>query len=131
MFPPASARGGVVGCWPGCAGAVPMTPRNGASGRVYVPLAVAVPAAASISHSSHARSSGRVSPSRFATGESGRLGATVHPHSPGVSDPTRIARVSPGRAPRTAMGPVRQWPRRPPLNIFGCSVSPGNRCRAR
>jgi len=130
MFPPASARGGIVECSPGPAGSTPVTPRNGASGRVYFPFAVALPASASISHSSQADSA-PASPSRSVTGESGTVGATVHPQSSGRSDTSRTASMSPGSAPRTAIGPVRQYPRNSPGNIFGCPSSPGNSCRAR
>src|SRR5215471_18355880 len=45
-------------------------------------------------------------------------------------DMKRTASTSPGTAPRTAMGPVRQWP----LRLFPASVgtlSPGNACGRR
>ena len=78
-------RGGIVECSPGPAGATPVTPRNGAIGLVYRPLAVAVPAAVSMSHSSHAGSP-PASPSLRATGEPGTAGDTVQPHGAGVSE---------------------------------------------
>ena len=130
MFPPASVRGGTVECVPGPAGATPVTPRNGASGRVYFPLAVAVPAAPSISHSSHARSA-PTSPSRRSTAESGTDGDDVHPQLSGVSVVICTASMSPGTAPRTAIGPVRQCPANCPGNILGCPLSPGYSCRFR
>jgi hypothetical protein len=130
MFPPASARGGMVEWQPGAAGATPVTPRNGARDRVYFPFAVAVPASASISQS---RKAGSVpaSPSRAGTGEPGAPGEDVHPQVSGVSETTSTASMSPGAAPRTATGRFRQCPRRSPSNIFGLRMSPGNSCRSR
>ena len=107
-----------------------MTPRNGASGRVYFPLAVAVPAAPSISHSSHARSA-PTSPSRRSTAESGTDGDDVQPQLSGVSDMICTASMSPGAAPRTAIGRFRQCPANCPGNILGCPTSPGYACRFR
>ena len=130
ILPPASVRGGTVECSPGPAGATPVTPRNGASDLVYFPLAVAVPAGPSISHSSHARSA-PTSPSRRSTAESGTDGDDVQPHSSGVSDTIRTASMSPGTTPRTAIGRFRQCPTNCPGNIFGCPASPGNSCRFR
>jgi hypothetical protein len=128
MLPPLPARGGMVECSPGAAGAVPMTPRNGASRRVNRLFAVPLPASASSSHSSQARDL-PASPSRCATGESWRPGATVQPQPPGRSDVRRSASMSPGSAPRTATGPVRQCPRCA-ANIVGVS-SPGYACGRR
>src|SRR5580692_2942998 len=42
----------------------------------------------------------------------------------------RTASTSPGTAPRTAIGPVRQWPLRLLLTIVG-TFSPGNVCGCR
>ncbi len=107
MFPPASVRGGIVDRSPGPAGATPVTPRNGASDLVYLPFAVAVPASASISHSSQARSAS-ASPSRVGTGEPGAPGDDVHPQRSGVSETISTLSMSPGAAPRTATGRFRQ-----------------------
>ena len=46
------------------------------------------------------------------------LPAVVHPHVSGRRSMKRTARAIPGIAPRTAIGPHRQWPRRS-LNIVG------------
>ena len=129
MFPPASARGGIVECSPGAAGATPMTPRNGARSLVNRPFATPLPASASSSHSSHAPSSSPVSRRRRATGESRRPGAAVQPQSPVRSATSRSASMSPGLAPRTAIGPVRQCPRNS-ANIVGVR-SPGYVCLVR
>src|SRR4051794_2780149 len=107
MLPPARARGGMVECSPGSAGAVPVTPRNGATGTAKPYWLTAV--VASIVQLRNAGSPSTVPRCRCRA--SSRMPAIVYPHSAGRSDSTCTARYWPGCAPSTTIGPARQWPR--------------------
>src|SRR6266699_3086124 len=94
MLPPPTARGGIVEYSPGSSQATPVTPRNGAIATVWPQLLVAVPAAASTSHSSQDGGLS-CSPRRRVSGVS--LAAdTVQPQSAGCSAANRTASTSPG-----------------------------------
>ena len=107
MFPP-FFRGGIVECPPGSSSAVPRTPGNGASG-----TATRAPERARIR--ANAPSSRfqiwRKASGNSASGRSPRPGRMwVQPNGAGSISTISTTRTSPGRAPRTAIGPVRGWP---------------------
>ena len=92
----ASARGGTVECSPGSAGGRPMTPRNGASGRVDAGWRWPCPPSASISHSSQAGWAARPGRAAGSAGVSRPPRRPSIPSRPGVSETSRTASTSPG-----------------------------------